>query len=86
MDQVRKTSPVDPKTIGVLAQGLELLGKGLYSLEHLWLKGAEVNQLYEEAAKKLPKDEEFSRNWFEQRILRADIDGARKVELSMYSF
>jgi len=37
--------------------------------------------IYEEAAKKLPKDEEFVRNWFQQMVLRNNIDGARKVSL-----
>ena len=40
--------------------------------------------MYEEASKKLVKDEDFNRNWFHQMILRSDIDGARKVALYMY--
>jgi hypothetical protein len=35
--------------------------------------------LYEEASKKHPKDEEFGRHWFQQMILRNNIEGARKV-------
>jgi hypothetical protein len=27
----------------------------------------------------MPKDEDFGRHWFQQMILRGDIDGARKV-------
>jgi hypothetical protein len=42
-------------------------------------QGAESSALYEAAAKKLPKDEDFGRYWFQQMILRGDIDGARKV-------
>jgi len=44
--------------------------------------GSDVVALYEEAAKKNPKDEEFARHWFQQMILRNNIDGARKVCLT----
>ena len=41
--------------------------------------GEDSVALYEEAAKKVPKDEEFCKFWFQQMILRGNIDGARKV-------
>jgi len=44
--------------------------------------GSDVMALYEDAAKKSPKDEEFARHWFQQMILRNSVDGARKVRLT----
>jgi hypothetical protein len=38
--------------------------------------------VYEDAAKKVPRDEEFSKFWFHQMVLRNNIDGARKVWLA----
>jgi hypothetical protein len=45
------------------------------------IKGAEITSLYEEGSKKIPKDEDFGKQWFQQMILRGDIDGSRKVHL-----
>jgi hypothetical protein len=47
------------------------------------ISGTETASLYEEASKKNPKDEEFGRHWFQQMILRGNIDGSRKVYLSL---
>jgi len=46
------------------------------------LVGSEAVSLYEDAMKKNPKDEEFGIFWFQQMILRSDMDGARKVDLN----
>jgi len=60
-----------------------MLDKGVFNCEETLMQGAEIPALYEEASKKNPKDEEFSRYWFQQMVLRNNIDGARKVLLRL---
>lgn len=82
VDQVRKTSPVDQGLITTLSQALDMLGKG-YRKSNCVLTGLgdEIVNLYEEALKKKPKDEEFARHWFQQMVQKTNIDGARKARV-----
>ena len=43
--------------------------------------GDEIVNLYEEAIKRKPKDEEFARHWFQQMVQKRNIDGARKARV-----
>jgi hypothetical protein len=46
------------------------------------ISGEETVTLYEEAARKNPRDEEFGKYWFQKMIMRNNIDAARKVQIS----
>lgn len=82
VDQVRKTAAYTEQLIATLTNALDMLGRGTIVEDSISLTaGSDVVAIYEEAAKKNPRDEDLARHWFRQMILRNNIDGARKVRL-----